>query len=157
MITDDEDKNYQPCWVNIEGEFTLWKGNWNSSNFDTAHGTIEIPLKENNNGEYDVDAVITYHGCYNSGKRVTFLIHVNSTSVETLNKQVVTYLEFVGYVGDQKIEYSISDYKPNRIIGIYKSYGPDDVGNIELYPTKNRRTIDYGTGNKQGSNWCVIG
>ena len=149
------DDTYQPCWVGIGDEYILWKGTWNSTNFDSVYGTIEVPLMKNNNnnnnGKYEVNAIITYDGIYNSGKKVIFPITVTSTEIESLNKREVTYLEFVGYIGNQKIKYSISNYKSDKITGIYKSFKPNDVGNIELETTEDRK-IDYGP--KQSV--CVI-
>lgn len=149
----DNNNKYVPCWVDSKDNYTLWKGKWESSNFDTAFGTIEVPLQNNNIGTYEVDAVITYDGCYNSGKKVSFPIKITSTEIETLHKREVTYLEFTGSIGDQKIEYSISQYTPNRIIGIYKSYDPHDAGSIELKSSEDHR-VDHKV--QKGNSWCVI-
>ncbi len=150
--TSERSEEYEPCWVNVDDDYVVWEGKWTSDTFDGAYGTITVPLKEVNIGEYDVEASITYDGCYNNRKKVEFPIHISSTSVESLNKREVTFLEFKGNIGSQRIEYSISEYHPNRIVGIYSSYGPDDVGSVELTPTQKRK-IDYG---ERESSWCVI-
>lgn len=143
--------NYKPCWVPIDDDFIVWEGKWKSSNFSGVYGNIAVPLKRINTGEYSASASISYEGCYNGGKKLTFPIQVSATEIESLNKRDVTYLEFHGNIGNQRIEYSISEYKTDRIIGIYKSYDPNDAGTIELVPTKEKR-IDYG----ERPTWCVI-
>jgi len=155
MESDNNNYNNEnkPCWVYIEDGYTLWKGKWSSTTSDTIFGTIKVPLKENNIGTYQVDALITYDGCYNSGKKISFPVNVISTEIKSLQKRDVTYLEFTGFIGNQKIEYSISEYKADRIVGIYKSYYPNDAGTIELKPTDERQ-IDMGVRSK--SSWCVI-
>ena len=100
-----------------------------------------------------MDASITYDGCYQAGKKVTFPVNVSSTMIESLNKKDVTFLEFNGNIGNQKIKYSISEYNPNKITGIYQSNNPDDTGSIDIYPSEKKK-IDYGTRN--GMSWCVI-
>ena len=141
--------NYNNHEYNNQDDYILWKGNWESSMNYSIYGSIEILLKKHNIGTYNSEAIITFDGCYNSNETITFTIEVTSTEIETLTKCEVTFLEFVGYIDNQRIEYSISEYNHDKIIGIYKSYDPDDAGTIELIPTVKKNK-------KENNNWCVL-
>lgn len=145
------------CLIESTDKYVIWEGKWNSDNYSDAYGTISIPLKKINMGEYESEATITYEGCYNFGNSDEIKLKIVSTMIEMLNKKEVTYLEFSGYIGSHRIEYSISEYSDNKIVGIYKSYNPDDVGIIELFKTVKTKNVD--PKNKQNQNktsWCVI-
>ena len=134
----------------IGDNYILWKGSWESSNFDNVYGTITVPLIKVYESNYITDAIISFDGSYNRDK--TVIISVNVDNVEMLNQKKVNYLKFETIIEGQEIKYFISIHNQNKIGGIYKSTTPPDVGIIELKPT-NERTIDYGD-NRRG--WCVI-
>nr|QBK91414.1 MAG: hypothetical protein LCPAC302_00340 [Pithovirus LCPAC302] len=136
----------------IDDEYTVWKGKWNSANYDIVHGSITVPLKKKSDGDYTVEGVIHYKGCYNNDARVSFPIKIRSSMIEKLNRKEIQFIEFTAKIESQTIEYCLSIYKPDIITGVYRSYTPFDDGNVELRPTKLKE-IDYG--NRDG-NWCSI-
>ena len=138
--------------VEIEDEYTVWEGEWISSVQDQVRGKIYIPLKENFVEKYSTRVAINYTGPFKTDQIDSFMVTVSKSDIDRLNSNEVTYLEFSGNIGYQVIEYSIAEYNPNRIIGIYKSYNPEDFGDIELRPS-SIRSINYGVSK---SGWCAI-
>ena len=43
---------YEPCWVEMSDEYIVWSGKWISDHYPGVFGTISVPLKSNNIGEY---------------------------------------------------------------------------------------------------------
>ena len=129
----------------ILGEgWTVWKGKWISNQYPKIYGNIFVPLKDDDTEKYKTTAVITYDGVYMTGARVKLPIDVSSP--------VEGPLKFNGIIGDQTVEYSISEYTLKKITGTYKTTNPNDKGTISLDPS-DKQSVDY---TEQAGLDCVI-
>jgi hypothetical protein len=129
---------YRPNWKKSSDEYVVWTGKWKSSIVPTqAYGTIKIPFKKINVGEYKTKVTLTYEGCYKGGTEISFWVGVISSEIELMNKQKVMYLEFTGQIEGQRVEYTVTEYSKDKIKGLYKSYNPEDEGSIELILNHN--------------------
>ncbi len=112
----------------------IYSGKWTSDQYDGVNGTISVPLlPKSENQTYDTNAMITYDGGYQHGKRVKLPIIVTEFPEDVV---------FTGCIGDQKVEYKLDHYDEENITGTYTSQNPSDKGKLNITKTENQ-TIDY--------------
>lgn len=129
----------------------VWKGVFQSTQYNAVHGTISAPLysweamqrNAANNMVFDTKITINYSGLYRWGQTSTFPMQVqletdrdNNIKSQGSAKQFVPLITFkVGAVsGYQSIIYHIVKFSPNKIVGIYQTVQPDDQGSFILEP-----------------------
>lgn len=118
--------------------YVLWEGTWKSNNYPTlVNGKLIAMTKPVGevSAPYEATAVICHEGMYKGGVRLPFKIQVTPADHSPDSNHPEHSMK--GIIGDnQQVSYRFTDIKPEKVVGTYKSSNPDDVGVIELFPSK---------------------